>query len=147
MKLFLSIAWFLVGFVGMELFSWAFHKYLMHGILWSIHKTHHEPRKGFFELNDIFSVLFASVGIGLIFAGANTLNASFWIGVGISCYGIVYFILHDSLVHQRFKTFTRPNNKYMRAIFEAHKAHHRTRGRDGSESFGLLIVHKKFFKS
>lgn len=147
MKLLINTMWFFIGFVGMELFSWAFHKYLMHGILWSIHKTHHEPQKGFFELNDVFSLLFATVGIALIFAGVATLNAYFWVGIGISCYGMLYFILHDSLVHQRFKTFARPKNKYMRAIFEAHKAHHRTRGRDGAESFGLLFVHKKFFKS
>jgi hypothetical protein len=31
----------------------------MHGFLWVLHKSHHEPRKGAFELNDLFGFIFA----------------------------------------------------------------------------------------
>jgi beta-carotene 3-hydroxylase len=146
MNSFINFTWLLLGFFGMEAFSWAFHKYLMHGFLWKIHKTHHEKSEGIFELNDVFSLIFGSIGFGLIYTGAASWTWNFWLGLGISVYGAVYFILHDSLVHQRFKSFARPQNRFIQAIFEAHKAHHRTRGRNGAESFGLLLVSKKFFE-
>lgn len=58
-----------IGFMAMEFSGWFIHKYLMHGILWKIHKTHHTHTKGFLERNDLFSLLFASVAIVLIFWG------------------------------------------------------------------------------
>lgn len=134
-------------FAGMELFSWAIHKYLMHGPLWNIHKTHHGHSKGRFELNDLFSVSFGTIAILLIILGKNELNAAFWIGIGISLYGLVYFILHDVLIHRRIKSNKKIRGKYLRALKNAHQAHHKSRDKEDSESFGLLWVASKYYRN
>lgn len=141
-----STVFLLVGFIGMELFSWFFHKHIMHGWLWNIHKTHHTKTKGFFELNDIFSLIFGSSAIVLILLGLANFDYRFWIGVGISLYGFSYFILHDVFIHRRLKFMKKPTNSYLDAISKAHQDHHKTRKRDGSVSFGLLLVPKKYFR-
>ncbi|RKD13208.1 fatty acid hydroxylase [Pelobium manganitolerans] len=130
---------------GMELFSWALHKYLFHGPLWFIHKTHHQQRHGFFELNDVFSLAFALISLALMWYGQTDFNVYFWIGLGISFYGFIYFIFHDWFIHNRFKAF-KSNNRYLKGIRRAHKMHHKSTQKDGSEEFGLLVASKKFFK-
>lgn len=142
-----AIGFIALGFAAMEFSGWFIHKYLMHGPLWMIHKTHHQPSKSFFELNDLFSVFFGSVAVILILLGVNTLDYRFWIGMGISLYGILYFILHDVLVHRRLKWFDRPKNSFLKGIFKAHQAHHRTNQKEDAVSFGLFVVPKEFFKS
>ncbi|SEJ28847.1 beta-carotene 3-hydroxylase [Cyclobacterium xiamenense] len=134
------------GFLSMELSGWFIHKYLMHGPLWGIHKTHHVHTKGYFEWNDLFSLLFGSVAVILIFLGVETLDYRFWMGIGISLYGMSYFFLHDVLIHRRMKFFRKPKKGYLAGIFKAHQAHHATRERDGSVAFGLFIVPFKYFK-
>lgn len=140
-----AVLWTGVGFVLMESFSWAIHKYLMHGVLWKIHKTHHTHTKGFFELNDVFTLIFGSSAIVLIFLGVENFDYRFWIGCGISLYGMSYFVLHDVLIHRRLSWFGKPKNKYLRAIREAHIAHHKTQ-KNNSVSFGLFVVPRKFWK-
>ncbi|MFN3997510.1 sterol desaturase family protein [Algoriphagus sp.] len=142
-----AIGFTVLGFAAMEFSGWFIHKYLMHGPLWMIHKTHHQPSKTFFELNDLFSVLFGSIALILIFTGVDSLDYRFWIGVGISLYGVLYFVLHDVLVHRRLKWFDRPKNSLLKGIFKAHQAHHRTNQKEDAVSFGLFVVPKKFFKS
>lgn len=142
-----AITFIALGFAVMEFSGWFIHKYLMHGPLWMIHKTHHQPSETFFELNDLFSVLFGSIALILIFKGVDTLDYHFWMGVGISLYGLLYFVLHDVLVHRRLKWFDRPKNAFLRGIFKAHQAHHRTNQKEDAVSFGLFVVPKKFFKN
>jgi len=141
-----SVTYLMIGFWGMEIFSWFIHKYIMHGILWKIHRTHHTKTKGFFELNDVFSLLFGTTAVVLIILGLSTLNYQFWIGLGITLYGFTYFVLHDILIHRRMKVKQKPEGSYLEAISKAHRDHHKTRERDGSVSFGLLIVPFKYFK-
>lgn len=59
-------------------------------------------------------------------------------------YGFAYFIVHDVIIHQRFKWFTKSNNTYVRAIRWAHKMHHKHLGKEDGESFGFLYVHRKY---
>lgn len=146
MSVMYAVIFTILGFLSMELAGWFIHKYIMHGPLWSIHKTHHEPSKSFFELNDIFSFIFGSVAIALIFLGVGELDYRFWMGVGISIYGMSYFFIHDVLVHRRLKWFDRPKSKWLLGIFKAHQAHHATNKKDDAVSFGLFIVPKKYFK-
>lgn len=147
MNVFLNTTFFLfIGFMGMEFFSWFFHKYVMHGVLWNIHKTHHTKTKGIFELNDIFSLIFGATAVVLIFLGVSDLDYRFWLGCGITLYGFAYFILHDVIIHRRFKILKRPSLSYLDAITKAHRDHHKTRERDGSVSFGLLLVPFRYFK-
>ena len=99
------------GFIGLEIFSYIVHRWLFHGILWNIHFSHHTPRKGWFELNDIFSLIFGLTAICLMIFAANPISESitFPIGLGITIYGFVYFITHDLFTHRRFFPFKSKN--------------------------------------
>ncbi|MCC5937582.1 MAG: sterol desaturase family protein [Lunatimonas sp.] len=141
-----AIGFTLVGFAMMEFAGWFIHKYLMHGPLWGIHKTHHQHTDGPFEWNDLFSLFFGSVAVLLIFLGVADFDYRFWLGLGISLYGMSYFFLHDMLIHRRVKWFKRPRKGYLAGIFKAHQAHHATNKKDGSVSFGLFVVPKRYFK-
>ncbi|MDB5119391.1 MAG: fatty acid hydroxylase [Sphingobacteriales bacterium] len=125
-------------------FSCFIHKYLFHSLLWFIHKTHHKSKaNNFFEWNDIFSFGFAAFSIYLIIEGSQDWSSSFWIGIGISLYRIIYFVLHDLSTHARFRT-NKPRNAYIKAIIRAHKIHHKSIYKHPSEEFGLLLVSKKY---
>jgi beta-carotene 3-hydroxylase len=130
---------------GMELISWALHKYLFHGPLWFIHQTHHQQKHGLFEWNDIFSLLFGSVAVALMWFGHLNFDFRFWIGAGISIYGLIYFVFHDWFIHQRLKPF-KTNNSYLIGIRRAHKIHHKSLHKNDAEEFGLLLASKKYFK-
>jgi len=69
-----------------------------------------------------------------------------YIGLGILCYGIAYFIIHDVLIHQRFKWFKNTNNAYLKGLRKAHKIHHKNMGKKDSQCFGMLFVPFKYFK-
>ncbi|PIA49236.1 hypothetical protein AQUCO_01300228v1 [Aquilegia coerulea] len=52
--------------VGMEFWArWA-HKALWHASLWHMHESHHKPREGPFELNDVFAITNAVPAIALL---------------------------------------------------------------------------------
>ncbi len=130
-----------LGFLLTEFFSYAAHRWLFHGILWKIHSTHHKPRKGILEMNDIFSLAFALISILLMFASNSLLSS---IGLGIAIYGLVYFIVHDAFTHRRFFPF-RSKNKILLTIRAAHQRHHQSVEKKGLEPFGLLIFNYKKF--
>jgi beta-carotene 3-hydroxylase len=69
-----------------------------------------------------------------------------YIGIGISIYGLIYFLIHDVYIHQRFKWFKQLDNRYSKAILKAHGAHHAVQDKEGCVSFGLLVVDKKYFR-
>jgi beta-carotene 3-hydroxylase len=50
----------------------------------------------------------------------------------------VYFLVHDVLVHRRLEHGFVPRNGYLRRIYQAHRLHHATHGRDGAVSFGFI---------
>ncbi len=130
----------------MEAVTWATHKWVMHGFLWFLHKDHHQKEPGFFEKNDAFFIIFAVPSFLSILMG--TIHHIFWlqaIGFGIMAYGLAYFMVHDVIIHQRFKWFSRSDNTYIRTIRWAHKMHHRHLQREHGESFGMLYVAKKYF--
>ena len=141
-----AVLWTLTGFTLMEVFSWCIHKYLMHGVLWKIHKTHHQHTKGYFELNDLFTLIFGGSAVVLIFLGVENLDYRLWMGCGITLYGVLYFVLHDVLIHKRFNLLGRPKSKYLKAITKAHRAHHKSKEKEDAISFGLFVVPKRFYK-
>ena len=49
----------------------------------------------------------------------------FWIGMGITFYGMAYFFVHDLFIHQRVKVLKKTNNRYLLGIRRGHKAHHK----------------------
>jgi beta-carotene 3-hydroxylase len=134
------------GFAAMEIFSYAVHRYVFHGVLWRIHETHHTPRQGWFELNDIFSLAFALISICLmIFADKSFVSSvSFPIGLGIAVYGIFYFITHDLFTHRRLLPF-KSQNSILLTIRAAHQKHHQSIEKLGTEPFGLFIFNYKKF--
>ena|ERR1700733_1923438 len=132
-------------FIAMEGVTWCTHRFVMHGWLWYLHKDHHQVTPGFFEKNDSFFIIFAVPSMLLIYFG--TFHHKWWlqaIGFGIMAYGLAYFIVHDVIIHQRFKWFTRSNNGYVRAIRWAHKMHHKHLDKYQGESFGMLFVARKY---
>jgi beta-carotene 3-hydroxylase len=140
----------LAAYVGMEFMAWFTHKYVMHGILWTWHKDHHQPKhekEGFFERNDLFFLVFAIPSAFFYILGTATPNLwALFIGIGISLYGLTYFLIHDVYIHRRFSWFKQLDNKFSRAILRAHGAHHSKTTKEDCESFGLLVVDKKYFK-
>ena len=135
----------LLFFFLMEFVAWFSHKYMMHGFMWVWHESHHKPRKGRFELNDLFGFMFALPSAWLIILGAADYDWRFFAGLGIALYGVAYFLVHDVIIHQRLKWFTRSNHIYVRAIRWAHKMHHKHLSKDRGESFGFLYVAKKYW--
>ncbi|MBL7830567.1 MAG: fatty acid hydroxylase [Saprospiraceae bacterium] len=136
---------------GMELVAWVAHKYLMHGWLWSWHEDHHKPhfeKTGFFEKNDLFFIVFAIPSALCYMLGSLTIYRELlFVGIGISIYGLIYFLIHDVYIHRRFTWFRQLDNPYSRAILKAHGAHHAVITKEAGESFGLLLVDLKYFKS
>lgn len=136
-----------VVFLLMEGITWATHKYVMHGFLWYLHEDHHKPTGHFFEKNDAFFMIFAIPSWLCIMLGLQ--NHTYWvagIGFGIALYGFAYFLVHDVIIHQRLKWFTRSNNVYVRTIRWAHKMHHKHMEKEDGESFGMLYVAKKYWE-
>ena len=139
----------IASFVSMECVAWFTHKFIMHGLLWKLHSDHHRKETaGFFERNDFFFLIFALPGIAGLFIGMkNDFNYFFWIGSGITFYGLCYFLVHDIFIHQRFHIFRNADNNYFKAIRRAHKIHHKHLGKEEGECFGMLWVPFKYFRN
>ncbi|MBL0310643.1 MAG: sterol desaturase family protein [Bacteroidetes bacterium] len=138
----------LLAFAGMEAIAHFAHKYIMHGFLWSLHKSHHQKGRTFFERNDWYFLIFATPGIALLFLGiSNDFNWMFFIGLGISLYGMTYLVVHDVIIHQRIKWLKRLDNSYIRALRRAHKDHHAETDKNAARSYGMLWIDRKYFAS
>ncbi|HMQ07101.1 MAG TPA: sterol desaturase family protein [Saprospiraceae bacterium] len=151
MQILLYVLITLGTFAFMEFVAWSAHKYVMHGFLWSWHEDHHKPhyeKEGFFEKNDLFFLVFAIPSFLCYVFGSLFSSTHFmlYIGIGISIYGLVYFLIHDVYIHQRFKWFKQLDSRYSKAILRAHGAHHANTGKEDGTSFGLLIVDSKYFR-
>lgn len=134
----------LAAFALMEAVAWFTHKYIMHGVLWVLHKSHHSERTGWFEWNDLFGIFFALLAMVLIRVGFKELNYFFWTGLGMTLYGFSYFIFHDILVHRRVKMKYGAKNNYLKGIIRAHKIHHKTTQKENGKAFGFLFTIKKY---
>ena len=145
----INILYVIGAFLLMEGVAWFTHKFIMHGLLWSLHKDHHRKEsKGFLEHNDFFFLIFAIPGIlALYFGREQDYNFLFWIGLGITLYGLAYFLVHDIFIHQRFKMFRNTDSAYLKAIRRAHKRHHKHLSKEEGESFGMLWVPLKYYSS
>ena len=135
-------------FIFMEGFAWFSHKYIMHRLMWSWHKSHHTHNKGWFEVNDLFGIIFGIVAAACIVVGLNieAWSLLFYVGIGITLYGVGYFIFHDIIVHRRVRIKFSTQNKYLNRIIKAHYVHHKVHERDGAEAFGFLYAPKKYEK-
>jgi beta-carotene 3-hydroxylase len=134
-------------FFLMEGITWCTHRFVMHGFLWYLHKDHHNPSGKKIEKNDSFFLIFAIPSWLCIMLGLQ--NRNYWaaaIGFGIALYGLAYFLVHEVIIHQRIKWLRRSNNTYIKAIRWAHKMHHKHMDKQWGESFGMLLVAKKYWE-
>ncbi|VFA41453.1 sterol desaturase family protein [Chryseobacterium indologenes] len=138
----------LAVFISMEGATWLIHRYIMHGFLWGLHRDHHDhSHEGKLERNDLFFFIFATPAIALLYLGVKQdFSHWFYVGLGISLYGMAYFFVHDIFIHQRTKILTKTTNPYFLAIRRAHKQHHKHLGKEEGECFGFLWVPVKYFK-
>lgn len=141
----------IITFWFMEFMAWFMHKFVMHGFLWNLHFDHHNTQPGFFQKNDTFFLIFAIPSwLFIMFGMIYQINYLTAVGLGILLYGIAYFLVHEVLIHNRFKKlrkllFEKLNNDYLNTLIYAHKMHHKHIGKEYGESFGMLIVDKKYY--
>ncbi len=146
MSLVLKILIVIGTFIFMEGVAWFTHKYIMHGFLWNLHKSHHKVHKHFFEMNDLFAVIFSIPSILLIYLGYSYESYSVlkYFGIGIFLYGVAYITFHDIIVHRRIKINLNINSEYMKRIMNAHYVHHKVHTKEGAKAFGFLFAPKKY---
>jgi len=136
----IAIATFLTTLVAMEGFAFVMHRWVMHGPGWFLHASHHRPRPGRFEANDLYALIFALPSILLLYGGVN-LGWGGWaigVGAGIAGYGAIYFGFHDVIVHKRIAHRYVARSRYMKRIVQAHQLHHAVQTKEGAVSFGFL---------
>jgi beta-carotene 3-hydroxylase len=133
-------------FLFMEFVAWFTHKYIMHGFLWSWHRSHHTARKGIFEKNDLFALVFSIPAIVCIVIGSlfHSVGLLMYAGLGITAYGIFYILFHDILVHRRIKIKYKTSSKYLKRLIHAHYIHHQKHTKEGCEAFGFLYAPEKY---
>lgn len=130
---------------AMEFVAWASHKYVMHGFGWAWHRDHHEPHAGALEKNDLYALVGAALSVSMfalgspLVMGERVWEPGTWIGLGVLIYGVIYTLIHDGLVHQRYFRWV-PRRGYARRLVQAHKLHHATVGKEGGVSFGFVIA-------
>jgi beta-carotene 3-hydroxylase len=134
----LWLAGLALGFPAMEAVAWASHKFLMHGPLWVLHRSHHRPPRGGFEANDLFGLFFSALSIAAIAFGAAGRPFLLGAGCGMAAYGLAYLLFHDLLAHGRFGRRAVPRNAYLRRLLRAHRLHHARETRSGGSHFGFL---------
>lgn len=128
-----------VTVAAMELTAALVHRHVMHGPGWGWHKSHHQPRRGLLEGNDLYALVFAGISI-LFFVLGGTWPALWWIGLGMVVYGLLYGLVHDGLVHRRFPFLKPPRKGYVKRLVQAHRLHHAVHEKDGAVSFGFLYA-------
>ena len=128
----------------MEAVAYVAHRWVMHGFGWFLHESHHRPRTGDWELNDLYAVIFALPSIALLVFGVQLgwWPGFAWIGAGIAAYGAIYFGFHDVIVHRRLDHRYVPKSAYMKRIVQAHRLHHVVETKHGTLSFGFLWAPK-----
>lgn len=141
MNLFGPILIVVLTVIAMEGIAYAVHRWIMHGPLgWGWHKSHHEEHHDAFEKNDLYAVFFAGVSIALFALGSVWLDWMWWVAVGMTLYGVIYFVAHDGLVHQRWPFRYVPRRGYLRRLYQAHRLHHAVEGREDCVSFGFVYA-------
>ena len=130
---------------AMEFIAWWSHKYVMHGFGWAWHRDHHEPHDKLLEKNDLYAVFGAGMSITAFALGSPLVMGEkawwpgTWVGLGVLLYGVIYTLVHDGLVHQRYFRWV-PKRGYAKRLVQAHKLHHATIGKEGGVSFGFVVA-------
>jgi len=125
-----------MAFVVMEPVAYLLHRFVMHrfGMVW--HASHHRPRLGTFERNDLFPVVLSALTVAAMLAGlvVGALGWLLWTAIGVTAYGMAYLFVHDLYIHRRVPSFTWTCAPLER-VREAHRIHHLFSG----EPYGFLF--------
>lgn len=128
----------IVVFAAMEPWARFLHGRVWHHALWRVHVSHHAPRRGRFERNDLLSGLHAPIAAALVILGCQLhgLAAAVLLGAGIgmTAFGLAYVLVHDGLVHKRLRVGFLARSSYLRKVRRAHLVHHAR----GGPPFGLF---------
>lgn len=122
-----------LAFAAMEGVSYATHRWVMHGrgIVW--HASHHRPATARLERNDLFPLVFSSVGVGLFAAGTRW-PAVRPAAIGVTAYGAAYLLVHEVVIHRRLDVQV-PERRSFGWLRDRHALHHRY----GGEPYGMLL--------
>lgn len=128
------------AFVAMEPLTYAAHRWVMHGVGWAWHRSHHrrrpEPSRLVeqLEANDWYPVVFAAVTVVAMALGTSARSLAFLVpvAVGVTTYGAAYAFVHDLYIHGRFVRL--PLLRPLEHLRKAHALHHRF----GGEPYGML---------
>lgn len=133
-------------FLFWEFVAWFTHKYVMHGFLWSWHKSHHTVHRKALERNDLFALVFSLPSIGLFYYFSLVSYNPYMlaVGLGIFLYGVFYFLFHDVIVHQRIKWRPLRQSRYLQRMIHAHYIHHARHSKEDCEAFGFLYAPKRY---
>jgi len=131
----------LVAFVLMEPFTYAAHRWVMHGIGERLHRSHHlnaaRSQQKLIEANDLYPMAFAAVIMVLLAVGFNVAGFAVLVPMctGITAYGAAYFTVHDIYIHRRIQMWGTSKPASLERLAEAHRTHHATNG----EPYGMLF--------
>ncbi len=131
--------------VAMEFWAAFLHGTFWHGVLWFAHRSHHRDDYDAssavkWETNDVFSFIHVPFAIALIVYGCEA-RAGLWptlafgVGVGMSLFGVGYFMIHDGMVHGRLPLKFLLRFKYFERVQRAHAFHHQR----GGAPYGLFL--------
>lgn len=125
------------AFVLMEPITALTHRFVMHGVGRSLHRSHHQPTGSRFERNDLFPVMFASLVLLGMWAGFNVDGLAVLVpaGVGVTLYGATYALVHDGWIHHRFGRVGNHRNGMLDRLAAAHRVHHVGNG----APYGMLV--------
>jgi len=141
MKLIYHFFLVIAAFLSMEGIAWFSHKYIMHGLLWILHKDHHQKNpKRAWEWNDAFVVMFAiPAWLFIMYGMMDNYDYKFYIGIGVTMYGLAYFLVHEIIIHRRFFKGASSTNVYVTAMRKAHKVHHSYIEKHPGDNFGFVL--------
>src|SRR5687767_5295485 len=83
------------------------HRCVMHGVGRSLHRSHHVSQGRGWEANDVFPLAIAvlvMLGLAVGF-NAPAFDVLVPVGVGVTCYGVAYALVHDVYTHGRVRLF------------------------------------------
>ena len=129
------------AFLLMEPFTYAAHRWVMHGIGERLHRSHHvnaaRNTPTAWETNDVFPLMFASFVMAALALGfnANGFDMLVPVCIGVSVYGMAYFAVHDLYIHRRIRVLGNRRIAPLERLAEAHRMHHATNG----EPYGMLM--------
>ena len=127
----------------MEPFAWFMHRYVMHGFGWGWHLSHYRQsndKNAWFERNDLYALVFATLASVLIAFGVFLFYPLQWVGYGMTLYRLIYFLVHDAMVHQRWPFKWIPRRGYLRSLYQSHRLHHASAHKENTVSFGFLYI-------